>query len=124
MSEFRNLVGLNSIILFFSTCNDYIKTYYKHWQTLLFHTLSCPRRKRERIHESMIGRVMSIIMFANNGLAPVSAAGAGWLITFSLEGTFLGTGFIMISLCLLGLLVPTIRRLGLTNENSPEPGPT
>ncbi|MBT4160305.1 MAG: MFS transporter [Gammaproteobacteria bacterium] len=73
---------------------------------------------QKRIHESMIGRVMSVIMFANNGLAPVSAAGAGWLITFSLEWTFLSTGFIMIGLCLLGLLVPMIRQLGLTPDRN------
>ena len=68
---------------------------------------------QKRIHESLIGRVMSVIMFSNNGLAPISAAGAGWLITFSLEWTFLSAGFVLIGLCVLGMLIPVIRQLGL-----------
>ena len=68
---------------------------------------------QKRIHESQIGRVMSVIMFCNQGLAPVSAAAAGWLITLSLEGTFLGAGLILMGLCVLGMLFPVIRQLGL-----------
>lgn len=70
-----------------------------------------------RIARDMIGRVMSVIMFSNNGLAPVSAAAAGWFLTISLEGTFLTTGMILISLCFVGIVVPTIRSLGIREEN-------
>ncbi len=73
---------------------------------------------QKRIHESQIGRVMSVIMFSNNGLAPVSAAVTGWAITYSLQWTFLGAGFILIFLCMLGMFVPMIRQLGLAKEVS------
>lgn len=66
-----------------------------------------------RVHETLIGRVMSVIMFCNNGLAPVSAAAAGWAITLSLEWTFLSAGFVLIGLCLVGGLIPVVRQLGL-----------
>jgi MFS family permease len=71
---------------------------------------------QKRIHASQIGRVMSVVMFSINGLAPVSAAGAGWFITLSLEGTFLGAGFILICLCVLGMFIPVIRQLGLPTK--------
>lgn len=71
-----------------------------------------------RVHEAMIGRVMSVIMFCNNGLAPVSAAAAGWFLTISLEGTFLGAGTVLIGLCLVGVAVPLIRSLGIHQTTS------
>jgi hypothetical protein len=53
-------------------------------------------------------------MFFNNGLAPVSAAVAGWVIALSLEGTFFGVGGILVTLCIVGLLIPKVRRLGMS----------
>ena len=74
---------------------------------------------QSRVSEMLIGRVMSVIMFSNNGLAPVSAAAAGWFLTVSLEGTFLGAGAVLVGLCLLGAMVPTIRMLGIPRSGSP-----
>jgi hypothetical protein len=71
-----------------------------------------------RVHESLVGRVMSVVMFCNSGLVPVSAAVAGWLIAISLEWTFLGTGFVLISLCVAGMLIPVVRQLGLPVRDS------
>jgi len=67
-----------------------------------------------RIPENLIGRVMSFFMFFNNGLVPVSAAVAGWAIALSLEGTFFGVGGILVTLCIVGLLIPKVRRLGMS----------
>lgn len=46
----------------------------------------------------MVGRVMSLVMFANFGLIPVSQALSGLFIKLSLEGLFLGAGLLMIAL--------------------------
>ena len=67
-----------------------------------------------RVQRELLGRVMSMIMVFNNGLAPVSAALAGWLISISLEGVFLGAGGILVGLALFGVCVPVVRRFGMT----------
>ena len=59
---------------------------------------------------------MSMIMFFNSGLAPVSAAAAGVLISLSLTGMFLGAGSILIVLSLVGLAIPVVRSLGIRPE--------
>jgi MFS family permease len=66
-----------------------------------------------RVQTELLGRVMSMIMVFNSGLAPVSAALAGWLISISLGGVFLGAGSILVGLSLFGLCVPVVRRFGM-----------
>lgn len=66
-----------------------------------------------RVDETLIGRVMSVIMFSNNGLAPISAAAAGWFLTLSVEGTFMGAGAVLVGLCLMGAASPVLRSLGI-----------
>lgn len=66
-----------------------------------------------RVPGRLMGRVMSMIMFFNSGLAPVSAAAAGALISISLTGLFVGAGSVLVALSLGGLLIPTIRTLGI-----------
>ncbi len=66
-----------------------------------------------RIASHLMGRVMSVIMFFNSGLAPISYGLAGALIRISLEGVFLGAGAILVALAVVGLVVPTTRSLAL-----------
>ena len=66
-----------------------------------------------RIPSHLLGRVMSVVMFCNNGLAPLSYALAGALIRISLEGVFWGAGIILVFLGLLSLMFRTTRTLGL-----------
>lgn len=67
-----------------------------------------------RVQKELLGRVMSMIMVFTSGLAPVSAAVAGWLISISLEGVFLGAGSFLVGLSLFGFCVPVIRRFGMS----------
>ena len=67
-----------------------------------------------RIPKELLGRVMSTVMVFNSGLAPVSAAAAGWLLSISLEGVYFGAGGILVGLSLVGFCVPIIRRFGMT----------
>ena len=69
-----------------------------------------------RVPTKLLGRVMSMIMFFNSGLAPVSAAAAGVLISISLTGMFLGAGSILVVLSLVGLTIPVVRSLGIRPE--------
>ncbi|MDP6027192.1 MAG: MFS transporter [Pseudomonadales bacterium] len=69
-----------------------------------------------RIPIKLMGRVMSVIMVFWIGLTPVTAAAAGLLIRWSVGGVFIGAGFILIGLSLIGFLVPVVRRLGIEAE--------
>jgi MFS family permease len=73
-----------------------------------------------RIPAEVMGRVMSVLMFCLNGVVPVSAAAAGWVIQYSLVGVFQGAGTILIALTLLGALSPTLRHLGMNKESNVE----
>jgi len=67
-----------------------------------------------RIPTSMLGRVMSVMMFFNSGFAPISFALAGAAIRISLDGVFWVTGFTLVTLAIVGLMLPVTRRLGMT----------
>lgn len=72
-----------------------------------------------RIAKDMLGRVMSVIMFFNAGLTPVSASLAGFFIGISLNGVFIVAGIILVTLSCLGLAHPIFRNFDqreITNE--------
>ncbi len=58
-------------------------------------------------------RILTMVMFFNVGLAPVSAALAGVFITWSLTGVFVIAGISLVLLSLLGLCFPVARRMGI-----------
>lgn len=64
-----------------------------------------------RVPANLMGRVMSLIMFFTQGVTPISAAVAGALFRWSLEGVFLGAGVILVVLSLLGLTLSSIRNM-------------
>jgi len=47
---------------------------------------------QQRVERAMLGRVMSVLMFASIGLIPFSIAAAGLLIQWSLPGMFAVSG--------------------------------
>jgi len=73
-----------------------------------------------RVPKAFLGRVMSVIMLFNAGLAPVSAALAGVLIRWSLSGVFIGAGAILVLLSLLGITVPLLRNFAYEKEGEAE----
>ncbi|WP_308600601.1 hypothetical protein [Massilia sp. Dwa41.01b] len=67
---------------------------------------------QRRVPAHMMGRAMSIFMFIFMGLAPLSAAGAGWLLThITLAQLFLGGGAVLVGLSALAWLFTPIRRI-------------
>lgn len=60
----------------------------------------------------MMGRVMSLVMFANVGLVPVSQALAGFFLSISIEGVFAVCGALIVVMAIAALMVKEIRNIG------------
>jgi MFS family permease len=74
---------------------------------------------QQRVAPQMMGRAMSIFMFIFMGLAPVSAAATGWLLTLiSLSQLFVGGGIILITFAVLAYLLTPIRRITANTSNT------
>ncbi|WP_288378941.1 MFS transporter [uncultured Massilia sp.] len=60
---------------------------------------------QQRVPQAMLGRMMGIFMFVFMGLAPIAAAGAGWLASMmSLDALFAGAGIFLAAAALLAWL--------------------
>jgi MFS family permease len=68
---------------------------------------------QKRVPEHLMGRVMSVIMFASVGLTPVSTALAGVLIDWNLTAVFIGGGILMALVTLLSLTSRAVRDMGM-----------
>ncbi|MES2163072.1 MAG: MFS transporter [Pseudomonadota bacterium] len=78
---------------------------------------------QRRVPPHMMGRAMSIFMFIFMGLAPLSAAVTGWVLTMiSLSQLFLGGGIILVVFATLAYLLTPIRSISADNNaNTPQP---
>jgi MFS family permease len=66
-----------------------------------------------RTPSEYMGRVMSFMMFAAQGLVPLSATLTGYLLDGSSVGRVMnGAGLAIVSVTLLGLALPRVRRMG------------
>jgi MFS family permease len=68
------------------------------------------------VEDEMMGRVMSLLMFASVGVAPVSSALAGAILNVNLVWLFVGAGAALDAVVLLSVTTPTVRRMGLAAE--------
>jgi MFS family permease len=67
---------------------------------------------QRRVPPHMMGRAMSIFMFIFVGLAPLSAAGAGWLLTFvTLQQMFAGGGIVLVVMASAAWLFTPMRHI-------------
>ena len=64
-----------------------------------------------RVEGAMLGRVMSLVMLAGVGLAPVSLAVAGLLIDTSVAALFLGAGGVVLAAAAFGVVSGAARHL-------------
>lgn len=67
---------------------------------------------QQRIPRERLGRVISVIMFFNLGLTPLSMAVAGWLIRWDLLTLMFSAGLVLWSVAVLGLLIRPLRQMG------------
>jgi hypothetical protein len=73
---------------------------------------------QKRISGDLMGRVMSLIMLASIGLAPVSSTLAGAVLDINLVGLFVGAGILMTSMALIFAMTPIARQIGLETAAS------
>jgi len=67
---------------------------------------------QHRVPTHMIGRTMSIFMFIFMGMAPLSAAATGWLLTVvPLARLFMGGGALLVGLASGAWLLTPMRRI-------------
>ena len=66
---------------------------------------------QQRVERAMLGRVMSVLMFAAAGLTPVSMALAGVVIKWSLPGMFLIGGSMVLLMTLLTAMHRPVREI-------------
>ena len=64
---------------------------------------------QQRVDREMLGRTMSVVMFAAVGLQPLSLAVAGITIGLSLPGTFVGAATVMLLVALLAAFHKPVR---------------
>lgn len=62
-----------------------------------------------RVPTEMLGRMMSIVMFASYGLGPVSQAISGAILRYSLDGLFILAGTLVLLLALWTFFQPALR---------------
>ena len=72
---------------------------------------------QRRTPRAMLGRMMSLVMFAAVGLVPVSTALAGALIGLDLTALFAGAGSLLALAAVIAAMHPAIRAMGI--ETSP-----
>lgn len=76
---------------------------------------------QRRVPPHMMGRAMSIFMFIFMGLAPLSAAVTGWVLTMiSLSQLFFGGGIILVVFAAVAYLFTPIRSI-TSSTNTPQP---
>lgn len=78
---------------------------------------------QRRVAPAMMGRAMSIFMFIFMGLAPLSAAGTGWLLTLiSLSQLFVGGGIMLVVFAALAWLLTPMRAITAAPlDDTPQP---
>jgi hypothetical protein len=59
----------------------------------------------------MLGRVMSVLMFASLGLMPLSLAAAGFAVQWSLSGMFAGAGALVLVVAFIAALQRPVREI-------------
>ena len=66
---------------------------------------------QQRVERNMLGRVMSVVMFAGLGLMPLSLAAAGVTVQWSLRGMFAGAGVLILMVTFIAALHRPVREI-------------
>jgi MFS family permease len=66
---------------------------------------------QQRVDRAMLGRVMSVLMFASLGLMPLSLAAAGIAVQRSLSGMFAGAGTLVLVVTFIAALQRSVREI-------------
>lgn len=91
-------IGAAGIALFMGVAEGYVVILFITWL-------------QRRTSEAMLGRMMSLLMFASVGLQPISNMVTGALVGLNARLLFVSFGSLMILLVLLALLNPAVRSM-------------
>ena len=64
---------------------------------------------QQRVDVKLLGRVMSVLMFASVGLMPLSLVAAGVAVEWSLRGMFAGAGALVLLVTFVAALQAPVR---------------
>jgi hypothetical protein len=76
---------------------------------------------QRRTTEDMLGRMMSLLMFASIGLQPLSNMLTGALVDINARLLFVSFGALMIFITLLFFFNPNVRSMGMNKQDQPVP---
>ncbi len=99
MPLFTSTVLIAAIMLVIGVANGYVNINFFTWL-------------QKRIPQELMGRVMSLIMIASVGLAPISNALAGAISQINLNMLFIGGGGLMAAVSLFAILLPEVHQMG------------
>ena len=66
---------------------------------------------QQRVERTLLGRVMSVLMFASVGLMPLSLAAAGVAVQWSMRGMFVGAGALVLVVTFIAALQRPLREI-------------
>ena len=66
---------------------------------------------QQRVERAMLGRVMSVLMFASLGLMPLSLAAAGVAVQWNMRGMFFGAGALVLVVTFIAGLQRPVREI-------------
>jgi len=95
-----NTISIALVVMLMGAAQGYVVIQYSTWMQI-------------RTPKQILGRVLSMMMFASVGLIPVSQALCGALIKISVPGLFLGAGVIMTTINFVVALRPEMQDMGL-----------
>ncbi len=117
------LLGIGMIILPFSTSTPVAALINLAMGTTMgYVNINFMTWLQRRVPEQLMGRVMSLTLFASVGIGPVSSALAGAIINVNLMLLFVGSGALLTIITLFTATMPVVRQMGLeVAETAPEP---
>lgn len=95
---FRQLWSLMPILFVMSAASGFLNVHLLAWF-------------QQRVDRAMLGRVMSVLMFAGLGLMPLSLAAAGVAVQWSMRGMFAGAGVLVIVVTCIAALQRPVREI-------------
>ncbi len=100
MPLFSSTAVIAVIMLLIGVTNGYVNINFFTWL-------------QKRVPQEFMGRVMSLLIFSSVGLSPITNTLAGVILQINLNMLFIGGGGLMAALCLLSIMLPAVRRMGL-----------
>ena len=98
LSSSTPLVALISLVM--GTTMGFVNIHFMTWL-------------QKRIPDTLMGRVMSLLMFASVGIAPVSSMLAGIILNSQMILLFVGAGALMTIVAVIAAMLPVARQMGL-----------